>query len=81
MLGNTPVSKREQSIMEEYINYMYVVEVATPKPMAMSKIQAAIASDKTLQAVILALRYGNWDAAHSRLSDLTQFNADKKLKE
>lgn len=72
-------SSQEKST-ESHVNY--VCEKATPKAMTLSEIQTATTQDPTLQAVMTAVRYGNWMIARQQPNVVdSDFSALYKVKD
>ena len=75
----TEMSRREERVMEEYINY--IATRATPKAMTLSEIENSTAKDNTLKAVIEAIETGNWETARQhRQVNTTAFEAIRKIR-
>ncbi|GAB1602673.1 hypothetical protein Ahia01_000547000, partial [Argonauta hians] len=58
-------SSREQKIAEEYVQYLAINSI--PKAMTLEQVQVETARDRTLQAVIQAIRTGIWQDQRSNV--------------
>ena len=72
-------SSREEKIAEEYINYISATSV--PKAMSLESVRAETLRDCTLQAVLSALRDGQWHEHCKKPNvDTSMYNSLQKLK-
>ena len=75
----TEQSRREEKVAEEYINYVFTN--AVPKALTQEEIMIATKEDATLQAVILALKTGQWhNLRSSDAIDMATFDALARVK-
>ena len=77
---NTLTTSRQQKVAEEFVDYL--ATTSTPKAMKLDEIATATAQDPTLQAVIGAIRSGNWyqPSLHPSV-DTTTFKAMERIKD
>lgn len=54
----TKTTTRQAKVAEEFVNY--IIQTSTPKAIKLEEINVATSKDPTLQAVIDAVRTGNW---------------------
>ena len=77
--STTKQSRREEKVVEEYINYVFTN--AVPKALTQEEIMIATKEDATLQAVVLALNTGQWyNVQSSNVIDMATFNALARVK-
>ena len=57
----TMTTTRQAKVVEEYVNY--IIQTSTPKAVKIEEINDSTSKDPTLQAVVSAVRSGDWSTA------------------
>ena len=57
----TRTTTQQAKVAEEYVNY--IIQTSTPKAVKIEEINDSTSKDPTSQAVVTAIRSGNWSIA------------------